>query len=104
MELALTLKYLEANKDPRARSLLHGNRQGVTSPWPMPSAGCSPRASWHGRAELATKGPENPVVAEGLEGLLSFYRDLCWPNRTLGRLGQPSHRVVFGYTRPPATA
>ena len=44
----------------------------------MPCAGCSlPGSRRSTSVELETQGPADPVVAEGLEGTLSFFTDLC---------------------------
>jgi len=104
MELWLwTLDYLENNKDPEGKKLYHGNRHGVT--FPLADALCwllAPRELVMDVLELAAKGPENPVVAEGLEGLLSFYRDLCLAQaaRSAGEAGRICTELVYGYTPP----
>jgi hypothetical protein len=54
--------------------------------------------------ELEQKGPENASVAEGLEGLVSFYQDLAHVQvaRSAGEVGRICAELVFGYRRHPA--
>jgi alkylation response protein AidB-like acyl-CoA dehydrogenase len=54
--------------------------------------------------ELEQKGPENPSLAEGLEGLLSFYQDVAHVQvgRTAGEVGRICAGLVYGYNRHPA--
>jgi hypothetical protein len=53
--------------------------------------------------ELEEKGPQNPVVAEGLVGWVSFFSDLCQVQvaRAAGEVGRISAELVFGYRRHP---
>jgi len=72
-----TFAFLSANKDADGKKLYHSNRQAVT--FPMADALCPLLASRLfilDVLELAAKGPENPVVAEGLAGYLAFFNDL----------------------------
>jgi hypothetical protein len=54
--------------------------------------------------ELEKLGPANPTVAEGLEGSLAFFRDLCHVQaaRAAGEVGRVCAELVFGYNRHPA--
>ena len=54
--------------------------------------------------ELEQKGPENPVVAEGLAGTLQFFSDLCHVQvaRAAGEAGRICAELVNGYNRHPA--
>ena len=53
---------------------------------------------------MEAKGPENPVVAEGLTGILEFFSDLCHIQaaRSAGEVGRICAELVFGYNRHPA--
>jgi alkylation response protein AidB-like acyl-CoA dehydrogenase len=99
-----TVGHLQVARDAQNAVLYHSTRQGVTFPladalgWLM-SAHSLIRAV----LELEARGPENPVVAEGLEGTLNFYRDLCHAQtaRTAGEVGRICADLVFGYNRHP---
>jgi hypothetical protein len=54
--------------------------------------------------ELEAKGPDNPVVAEGLAGTLGFLTDLCHVQaaRAAGEVGRICAELVHGYNRHPA--
>jgi alkylation response protein AidB-like acyl-CoA dehydrogenase len=79
MELWLwTLHYLQGAKDAHGAKLLSGNRHGVV--FPLADALCwllASRQQILDVLELERKGPDNPVVAEGLSGLVNFFSDLC---------------------------
>lgn len=69
---------LAAGKDAEGKKLYHSNRQAVT--FPLADALCPLLASRLfilDTLELADKGPENPVVAEGLAGYVAFFSDLA---------------------------
>jgi alkylation response protein AidB-like acyl-CoA dehydrogenase len=106
MELWLkTLSYLQTAKDSSGAKLYTGNRQGVT--FPMADALCwllAARAQILDVLELEEKGPENPVLAEGLPGLVSFFTDLCHvqSGRAAGEAGRICAELVFGYQKHPA--
>jgi alkylation response protein AidB-like acyl-CoA dehydrogenase len=106
MELWLwTLEHLQKSTDPDGAKLYHGNRQGVT--FPLADALCwllAARQLILDVLELEAKGPGNPVVAEGLEGLLNFYTDLCHvqTTRAAGEAGKVCAELVYGYTQHPA--
>ena len=106
MELWLwSLEYLLKTKDPAGKALYHGKRHGVT--FPLADALCwllGPRYLMLDILELEAKGPENPVVAEGLEGLLSFYADICrvQAGRAAGEVARICAELVYGYAAHPA--
>jgi alkylation response protein AidB-like acyl-CoA dehydrogenase len=100
-----TLDYLQAATDANGHELYHGNRQGVT--FPLADALCWLLAARHMTLdvlELEAKGPENPTVAEGFDGLLNFMTDLCHVQsaRAAGEVGRVCAELVFGYNRHPA--
>jgi len=97
-----TLRHLQNAKDADGQSLYHGTRQGVT--FPMADALCwllSARQLVLDTMELAAKGRDNASVAEGFDGLLEFYTDLCslQSGRTAGEVGRICAELVFGYNR-----
>ncbi len=100
-----TAQHLQVAKDADGDALYHGTRQGIT--FPLADALCwllSARALILSVMELEKKGPENPVVAEGLEGTLQFYRDLCHAQsaRSAGEAARICAELVFGYNRHPS--
>jgi hypothetical protein len=100
-----TVGHLQVAKDAHGTGLYHSTRQGVT--FPLADALCwllSAHSLILAVIELETRGPENPVVAEGLEGTLNFYRDLCHAQtaRASGEVGRICAELVFGYNRHPA--
>ena len=106
MELWLwTLTHLQEATDADGGKLYHGNRQGVT--FPLADALCWLLASRYqilDLLELEAKGPENPVLAEGLPGLLGFLTDLCHVQaaRAAGESGRVCAELVYGYNRHAA--
>ena len=97
--------HLQTAKDADGKPLYHGQRQGVT--FPLADALCWLLAARYmilDVLELAAKGGENPVVAEGLEGTLQFYTDLCHvqTTRAAGEVGRICAELVYGYRRHPA--
>jgi alkylation response protein AidB-like acyl-CoA dehydrogenase len=100
-----TYHFLQKSTDAEGAKLYHGQRQGVT--FPLADA-----LSWLLAArcfvldvlELEAKGPQNPTVAEGLEGTLQFYTDLCHVQaaRSAGEASRVCAELVFGYRRHPA--
>ncbi len=106
MEMWLwTLEHLQKAKDADGAPLYHSKRQGVT--FALADALCwllAVRCLILDVLELETKGPDNPVVAEGLEGLLNFYTDLCHIQsaRASGEVGRICAELVYGYNRHPA--
>lgn len=106
MELWLwTLEYLQKATDANGGKLYHSPRQGVT--FALADALCwllAARQLIHDVIELDTKGPENPVVAEGLAGTVGFFTDLCHVQsaRAAGEVGRICAELVFGYHRHPS--
>lgn len=95
-----TLRLLEAGKDADGKKLYHGNRQAVT--FPLADALCPLLASRLficDVLELAAKGPENPVVAEGLEGYVSFFSDLAKVQaaKAAGEAAKVCANLAYGY-------
>ncbi len=100
-----TLRHLKVARDANNTKLYNTPRQGVT--FPLADALCWILASRQyilDVLELAEKGPENPVVAEGLEGTLNFLMDLghVQSARAAGEVGRICAELVFGYNRHPA--
>lgn len=100
-----TLDHLQTATDADGSKLYQSARQGVTFAladalgWLL-----SARQFILDVIELEKKGPENPVVAEGLEGLLAFYQDLAHVQvaRSAGEAGRICAELVYGYRRHPA--
>ena len=107
MELWLwTLKYLMEAKDAEGKKLYLTNRQGVT--FPMADAICwlvASRSQIMDYLELEAKGPESPTLADGLEGFLGFFCDLCHVQtaRCAGEVGRICTELVFGYNHHSAS-
>ena len=101
MELWLwTLEFLHRAKDPSGARLYHNRRQNVT--FPMADALCwimASRCQVADLLELAEKGPENPIVAEGLEGTLGFLSDLSMVQaaRAAGECARICASMVNGF-------
>lgn len=106
MELWLwTLTHLQQATDADGAKLYHGTRQGVT--FPLADALCWLLAAQYqilDVLELEAKGPDSPVVAEGLAGLAGFLTDLCHVQsaRAAGEVGRICAELVHGYNRHPA--
>jgi len=106
MELWLwTLTHLQEATDADGGKLYHGNRQGVT--FPLADALCwllASRCQILDLLELEAKGPESPVLAEGLPGFLAFLTDLCHVQaaRAAGEAGRVCAELVYGYNRHAA--
>ncbi len=106
MELWLwSLEHLQKATDAAGSRLYSGNRQGVT--FPMADALCwllAARQQILDVLALEANGPDNPVVAEGLEGLLGFFTDLCHVQSTAaaGEVARICAELVFGYNEHPA--
>ena len=105
MEMWLwTLRSLVEGTDADGAKLYHGKRQGVT--FPLADALCWLLAAHQfllDVLELERKGPESPTVAEGLDGLVSFYTDLSHVQaaRAAGESGRLCAELVFGYNAHP---
>ncbi len=99
-----TLTHLQRATDAEGAKLYHGTRQGVT--FPLTDALCwllAARYQILDLLELEAKGPDSPVVAEGLSGLVSFLTDLCHVQsaRAAGEVGRICAELVHGYNRHP---
>ncbi len=99
-----TLEHLQKSKDPDGRKLYHPKRHGAT--FPMADALCwllGPRYLMLDVLELEEKGPMNPAVAEGLEGFMTFYSDLCHVQaaRAAGEASRICAELVYGYAPVP---
>jgi alkylation response protein AidB-like acyl-CoA dehydrogenase len=101
MELWLwTLEHLQKTADAHGAKLFSSNRQGVA--FPLADALCWLLASRHQMVdtmELAARGGENPVVAENLDGLVSFFSDLC-ATQAAAAAGEASRicaELVYGF-------
>ncbi|WP_243309963.1 acyl-CoA dehydrogenase family protein [Fundidesulfovibrio agrisoli] len=95
-----TIEFLHRAKDPSGARLYHNRRQNVT--FPMADALCWLMASYcqiNDVMELAEKGPENAVVAEGLEGTLGFFTDLALVQaaRAAGEASRVCASMVYGF-------
>jgi alkylation response protein AidB-like acyl-CoA dehydrogenase len=105
MELWLwTLDFLQKNKDADGKALYHSSRHGVV--FPVADALCwllTSRQQILDLLELEEKGPENPVLAEGLSGFVTFFSDLCHVQaaRSAGEVGRICAELVYGYNRHP---
>ena len=100
-----TLDHLRESTDADGTKLYSSSRQGVT--FPLADALCwllAARSFILDVLELENKGPENPVVAEALPGLLAFMTDLCHVHsaRASGEVGRICAELVHGYNRHPA--
>ncbi len=100
-----SLIHLQGAADADGGKLYQGARQGVT--FPLADALCwllAARCLILDVLEVEAKGPDNPVVAEGLPGLLAFLTDLCHVQaaRAAGEVGRVCAELVFGYNRHPA--
>jgi alkylation response protein AidB-like acyl-CoA dehydrogenase len=101
-----TLNHLQKSTDPSGAKLYHSSRHGVT--FPLADALCwllAARSLILDVLELEEKGAANPVVAEGLAGLVNFYTGLCHVQsaRAAGEAGRISAELFFGYKPQPAS-
>ena len=75
------------------------------SPWPMRSAGCSPRTtrSWT-RSNWRRAAPRMRELAGSLDGYVQFFTDLCHVQaaRAAGEVARICSELVFGYNRHPS--
>ena len=100
-----TLEHLQVTKDPSGGKLYHGQRQGVT--FSLADALCWLLASRYqilDVLELEKSGPNDPVAAEGLDGTLQFFSDLCHTQAAAaaGEVSRICAELVFGYNRHPS--
>jgi len=99
-----TLEYLQNAVDADGKALFHGSRHGVV--FPFADALCwllASRAQILDMLELEKRGPENPVVAEGLDGFVNFFSGLCRVRaaRTAGEVGRICAELAYGYHPHP---
>ena len=99
-----TLNHLQMTTDPTGGKLYHGQRQGVT--FSLADALCWLLASRYqilDVLELEANGPSDPVAAEGLDGTLQFFSDLCHAQAAAaaGEVSRICAELVFGYNRHP---
>ncbi len=105
MELWLwSREYLSGAKDGLGKDLYTNQRHGVT--FPLADALAWLVASYHlvlDVLELAVRGPENPALAEGLDGLVRFYGDLSHVHnaKAAGEAARICAELVFGYRAAP---
>ena len=95
-----TLEYLQNTKDANGKALYHGQRQGVS--FALADALCWLVASYYqilDVLELKAKGPENPTVAEGIEGYLTFFSDISYLQaaRAAGESSRVCAELVYGF-------
>ena len=100
-----TLRHLQTARDADGNLLYQSARQGVT--FPLADALCwllASRQQILDVMELEKKGPENPVIAEQMPGVLEFLTDLCHVQcaRAAGEVGRICAELLHGYTRHPA--
>lgn len=106
MELWLwTLDYLQRTKDSDGKPLYHSQRHGVV--FPFADALCWLLASRQQQLDLIVleeKGPQNPVLAEGLAGFVTFFSDLCFVQaaHSAGEVSRICAELVYGYQRDVA--
>ncbi|MFZ5813516.1 MAG: acyl-CoA dehydrogenase family protein [Thermodesulfobacteriota bacterium] len=100
-----TLDFLSSGKDADGNRLYHGKRQGVT--FPLADALCwlvAARLQILDVVELAEKGPENPILAEGLEGCVTFFSDLAriQSAKAAAEAARIASLLVNGFAAPDA--
>lgn len=101
MELWLwTLNFLQTSTDAAGTKLYSSSRQGVAFPmadalsWLLAS-----RCQIADVLELEARGPGNPALSEGLEGLVGFFSDLCLTQagRAAGEVVRICSELYYGY-------
>ncbi len=93
-------EHLSTAKDAYGRDLYSNQRHGVT--YPLADALAWLVATYHlvlDVLELKRKGPENPALAEGIEGLVNFYANLTHIHAATaaGEATKICAELVFGY-------
>jgi len=102
MELwQFTLGYLQEATDEEGRKLYHNKRQGVT--FPMADALgwlLGPYFLACDVMELIAKGPMSMTLAEGIDDLTAFYKDLAHVQaaRAAGEVARVCTELVYGFT------
>jgi len=106
MELWLwTLEHLQTTTDALGVRLYSSNRQGVTFAMADALAWLlAARAQLLDLLELEARGPDNPVVAAGLAGLVNFLTDLSnvQSAAAAGEAARICAELVYGYNAIPA--
>ncbi len=95
-----TLNYLKSAKDDDGRKLFHNKRQGVTFPladalgWLL-----GPYYLSTDVIELIEKGPMSPTLAEGIDDLTGFYKDIAHVQsaRAAGEVSRICTELVYGF-------
>jgi len=100
-----TLQHLQTAKDADGAKLLSGNRHGVV--FPLADALCwlvASRFQMLDVIELAEKGSQNPVVAEGLAGYVNFFSDLAAVQAAsaAGEASRICAELAYGFNAPAA--
>ncbi|HMD75857.1 MAG TPA: acyl-CoA dehydrogenase family protein [Terracidiphilus sp.] len=100
-----TLNYLQKATDPGGAKLYHGQRQGLT--FALADALCwllASRCQILDVLELAARGADDPVAAEGLAGTVQFLSDLCHTQaaQAAGEVSRICGELVFGYNCHPS--
>ena len=95
-----TMEYLKTATDDDGRKLYHNKRQGVT--FPMADALgwlLGPYFLACDVMELIEKGPMSPTLAEGIDDLTGFYKDLCHVQaaRAAGEVARICSELVYGF-------
>jgi len=95
-----SIAHLQTAKDATGAKLFSGNRHGVV--FPLVDALCwllASRQQILDVLELEAKGPANPVVAEGLGGLVNFLSDLASVQAAsaAGEAARICAELVYGY-------
>lgn len=95
-----TMEFLKSAKDDNGKKLYHNKRQGVT--FPMADALgwiLGPYYMATDIMELMEKGPMSPTLAEGLDDLVAFYKDMCHVQaaRAAGEVARICTELVYGY-------
>jgi len=100
------LDYMQKTNDATGKKYFHANRQGVS--FPLADA----LACLLGSVEqirdlvrLKNEGPQNPVAAESLPGLLPFMGDLCVIQALdmAGEVEKVLTELIYGYMADPAS-
>jgi alkylation response protein AidB-like acyl-CoA dehydrogenase len=99
-----SLQHIQAAADADGVKLYHKTRQGVT--FPLTDALCwllAVRYQILDTLALASKGPENPALADALPGFVAFYSDLCHVQsaRAAGETSRICADLVYGYRSHP---
>ena len=99
-----SLKHLQKAADPAGGKLYHGQRQGVT--FPLADALCwlvASRCQILDVLELGARGTDSAAAAEGMDGTVEFFTDLCHTQaaRASGEVARICGELVFGYNLHP---